>query len=102
MTIVMAASGGLAAQERRFDLPAQPLENALAAYAVATGIQLIYDTSLVRGRRASAVHGRFGRHEALILLVSGTGLTPRYTGPSSITLDPADPPPVTGSRSSKP
>lgn len=69
-----------------FALPAMPLDEALAAYGAASGVQLIYDSSATRHLRSVAVVGRYDRAEGLRRLLAGTGLTPQFTAERSATL----------------
>lgn len=69
-----------------FALPAMPLDEALAAYGAASGVQLIYDSSATRHLRSIAVVGRYDRAEGLRRLLAGTGLTPQFTAERSATL----------------
>lgn len=62
-----------------FVIPAQPLDQALAAFSVSTGLQMLYDSSLAAGRRSSPVSGAMQPREALVLMLAGTGLTARFT-----------------------
>jgi hypothetical protein len=61
-----------------FNLPAQPLDSALEAYSVASGLQVIYNAGLAAGRRSSRVKGDFTPDSALATLLAGTGLIPQY------------------------
>ncbi|MHC2017076.1 TonB-dependent siderophore receptor [Methylobacterium sp. CM6247] len=69
-----------------FALPAMPLDEALAAYGAASGVQLIYDSSATQYLRSVAVVGRYDRAEGLRRLLAGTGLTPQFTAERSATL----------------
>lgn len=62
-----------------FDIPAQPLDSALADYFRLTGVQLLYDSQLTLRRRSGVVRGKYTPREALALLLRGTGLVARYT-----------------------
>lgn len=73
-----------------FDIPAQPLDAALARYFQLTGVQLLYDSSLTAGRRSSAVRGVHGPREALRLLLTGTGLVVRYSRANAAIITRAD------------
>lgn len=85
-------------ESRRFDVVAQPLDQALAAFSVSTGLQMLYDSSLAAGRQSSPVSGQMQPREALALMLAGTGLTARFTtagavviyagSTSSVTLNP--------------
>lgn len=75
-----AASQVSADQAIDFNIPAQSLDGALAAYFRATGVQLLYDSQLTASYRSAAVKGRYTPREALRRLIDGTGLVIRYTG----------------------
>ncbi|WP_165189911.1 STN domain-containing protein [Caulobacter soli] len=75
---------------RLFNIPSQPLRPALEAYSVVTGAQLIYDSRLAEGRRSQRVVGVFKPETALRMLLEGSDLTVRYTGPLDITLVPIE------------
>ena len=67
-------AGTAAAQSRDFDIAAGDLKGALDAYARQAGIQLIYDSDAIRGKRTAGVHGALSPEQALKALLSGTGL----------------------------
>ncbi|MCY1502353.1 Vitamin B12 transporter BtuB [compost metagenome] len=73
-------------QRQRFTIPAQPLDDALAAYGIATGAQVLYDARLTKGLRSTAVDAVLTRQEALARLLSGSGLAHRFTGANTVTL----------------
>ncbi len=64
------------AQQRTFDfnIPAQDLGGALRALARASGEQVIFQGSAVRGRRSSPLSGSHSVDEALRIMLQGTGL----------------------------
>ncbi len=76
------APGGLMA----FDIPAQPLADALNAYGAATGLEVFLKASLAAGYRSTAVKGRLSPEDALTLLLSGTGYISKVTGPNIISI----------------
>jgi iron complex outermembrane receptor protein len=94
------------APARPFDIPAQPLSQALMRFAEATGLQLFFDAKLARALQSPGVRGTYTPESALIRLLDGTGLAYRFTNPTTVTLvvtdssGPAMLPPVTveGSR----
>lgn len=69
-----------------FDIAAQPLDAALAAYTEATGLAVLVTSRLTADRRAAAVRGRLAPQEALRQLLAGTGLQARFTSASAFTL----------------
>ena len=71
-----------------FDIPRQPLHQALQRYSRVTGRSLLYDSKVVRGRMSSLVRGRYGAQDALRLLIAGTGMTARYTSNDAFVLVP--------------
>lgn len=75
--------------EIEFNIPPQPLVDAMRAFSQATGIQAIYATSIGSGVASPGVKGRLSAPVALSQLLSGSGLTYRFTGPQSVALEPA-------------
>ena len=72
-----------------FNLPPQPLGEALDAYARETGMAALVDQHLVAGRRSSGVRGLLTADQALRILLAGTMLSVRYASPGAFTLEPA-------------
>lgn len=70
----------------RFAIPAEPLADALSAYSILTGIEVLVPARLVAGRHSSAVNGALEAESALQVLLSGTGLVPHYTRWDAFTL----------------
>jgi outer membrane receptor protein involved in Fe transport len=66
---IAAADGALPV-----DIPAQPLPQALDAFAESTGLQLIYVAELAQGRTSRPVSGGLRPSAALARLLAGTGL----------------------------
>ncbi|MFT4089526.1 MAG: TonB-dependent receptor [Asticcacaulis sp.] len=74
---------------QKFDIAAQPLPRALQQFTEATGIQVAYTSSLGRGVRSAGVSGEMAPVEALSRLLSGTGLTYRFTSSNAVVLEKA-------------
>ena len=70
-----------------FDIPAQPLETALAAYVAVTGVETIYDSELIGARRSTAVKGVLASDIALRVLLEGTGLSEISAGNAFAVVD---------------
>ncbi|WP_231923316.1 TonB-dependent siderophore receptor [Sphingobium cloacae] len=84
-----AAAGAIAAPamaqaqtvaERSFNIPAQPLADALVAFADQSGYQVTADGGMIRGVRTNGVNGTLAPTQALGQLLSGTGFTFRISG----------------------
>jgi len=66
------------------DIPAQPLAQALAAFAQQTGLQLVYVSEIVDRQKSHAVAAGLPAREALSRLLQGTGLRFEFLTPQSI------------------
>jgi len=66
------------------EIPAQPLSDALTAFANQTGLQLVYVSGVIGKQRSHAVTAGLGPEEALAQLLQGTGLRFEYLTPHSI------------------
>jgi iron complex outermembrane recepter protein len=65
-------------------IPAEPLAEALEAFARLTGIQLVYVSDILREQRSHAVPAGLGANEALARMLEGTGLEFQFLTPRSI------------------
>lgn len=82
-----AAAQAQAVAARGFDLPAEPLGRALASFTRASGVIVVADAALLRGRTSGAVRGTMAPREALDTLLRGTGLRARHDGQSGYVLE---------------
>lgn len=103
LVLLLLLAGGSVARAQSapllLNLPAQDLEHALQAYSRATGMAVLVDRELTRGRRSFGVHGRFTAQEALAMLLTGSGLMARYARSDAFTLqlpEVSQPPPARG------
>ncbi|WP_051334457.1 STN domain-containing protein [Bradyrhizobium sp. Ai1a-2] len=92
---VAAQSGG---EDRRssaapvaFDIPGQPLSDALYTYSSVTGIEVLVPREILAHRQSSSVLGMLTPGAALRALLAGSGLIPRAMGPNAFTLVPGTP-----------
>ena len=67
---------------RRFDLPAQPLSQALNQLAVRGDREILFSPALTSGRKSPPLNGTFTAEQALTRLLAGSGLTFRLEGRS--------------------
>jgi hypothetical protein len=73
-----------------FDIPAQPLDQALDTFSAASGLQVFYENSLTSGRHSAPVKGVFEAERALRRLLWGSGVTARVIAPGTISLAAPD------------
>ncbi|MCR9268345.1 MAG: TonB-dependent receptor plug domain-containing protein, partial [Alphaproteobacteria bacterium] len=95
-----AMSIAQATEQRRFDIPAQALADALTLFGQQAAVQVSAHGDLARGRTSSAISGTMTPRAALSALLAGTGLSyelgdggavitnPTAGSPSAVTLDP--------------
>ncbi|WP_312787182.1 TonB-dependent receptor [Stenotrophomonas indicatrix] len=88
--LAQSVSGDHAAVQR-FDIPAQPLDEALRSYMRQSGVQVVYPASLAQGATSRAVSGSLSASEALQHLLQGTGLAMRRVSADAVTLEAATP-----------
>lgn len=76
-----------AGEARAFEIAAQPLASALDQFSQQTGISFASATSQLSGVQSPGVKGTFTSQQALERLLEGTGVTFRFAGPASVTLE---------------
>jgi iron complex outermembrane receptor protein len=72
-----------------FNIPAQPLVDALNAFIAASDWQVGFPAGMAKDVRSSAIHGRYTPQQALQQLLTGSGLRYRLTGANTATLENA-------------
>lgn len=72
-----------------YDIRAQPLTSAVETYALATGIQVLYDLPTGAEPSSPGVKGTMSPQDALGRLLVGTGLTAHFMDPRNVVLEPA-------------
>ncbi|MBB1627747.1 STN domain-containing protein [Achromobacter sp. UMC71] len=102
---LVALAGSSAAQtpprEIAFAIAAQPLDQALAQYSLASGLTVLVDSALTAGRDAPAVVGTYTPGDALRRLLAGSPLAIRYASPHSFTLVAAPAPAAQPARTAR-
>jgi hemoglobin/transferrin/lactoferrin receptor protein len=73
------AQGGNVSAARQFNIPAQPLTNALNQFGRQSGLQVAFPAEASQGVRSSTVAGSFTPQQALAQLLRGTGISYRIT-----------------------
>ena len=74
------------AEPRDFDIPAQPLTEALIRFGRQAGLQTTAEADLVQGLRSAPVRGAMTWRQALDRMLAGTGLSYRLAG-SMVTVE---------------
>lgn len=90
LSVVCALLSSLAnAEPHPFDIAPQPLASALNRLAAQSGLQVIFDGTLVVGKNSPGVVGPREPEAALAQVLKGSGLTWRATGDTSVMLEKA-------------
>jgi len=84
-----AAAQAVQTSEKAFDIPAQPLADAIILFGQQSGIQVTAGGGILSGKTSAPVSGRLAAAEALSRMLAGTGLTFRYIGARAVELQPA-------------
>lgn len=74
------AQGAPDAAARQYQIPAGSLASALNRFALETGIDMVYDPSLVQGRQTSGLQGAHSVASGFSVLLQGTGLLAEAQG----------------------
>jgi outer-membrane receptor for ferric coprogen and ferric-rhodotorulic acid len=90
--IFLAAQGAYAQGEtvETFAIPAEPLSEALNAFASKTGLQLAYPAELTTGLKSRGLNGNYEASEALRLILGGSGLTFHFANATTIVIEKPD------------
>ncbi len=83
------AHHGHAQSTIHFDIPRKSLEQALLDYGEAAGVAIVFDKTITADRTSEGASGELTPEQALRQLLSGTGITYRFTGANSVRLERA-------------
>ncbi|TKT76182.1 TonB-dependent receptor [Aquamicrobium sp. LC103] len=86
LAIIGPAQAQQASATLDYSVPAGPLGTAISRFGDSSDLQVLYPADLVRNKRSPGVSGSMTREEALSRLLSGTGLTYRFTSAGTVTL----------------
>lgn len=87
---VLGCAGVATAAPVTLNIPAQDLAGALRAFSDQSGIQVLYEPSLLEGKRAGAISGQMDSSAAVGRLLQGSGLRYRMEGGALLLLPPSD------------
>jgi catecholate siderophore receptor len=86
--VLEAIYGGAQAQQsQRFDIPSGPLETVLASFQKLTDLQVLLPNEKLRTIPSPGVSGVYTFEKALEQILTGTGVTYRFSGPKIVTLE---------------
>jgi outer-membrane receptor for ferric coprogen and ferric-rhodotorulic acid len=85
--MAQSTAAAATAETVTLNIAAQPLKNALRAFAGVTHLQLVYTSELVAGHTSAAVSGSYAPAAALGQMLAGSGLAYRFTSPGVVTLE---------------
>jgi outer membrane receptor for ferric coprogen and ferric-rhodotorulic acid len=63
------------AQELVFNIPSQPLGEAIQAYGEKTNIQILYSSEDIQNKRSNAIAGSYNPEQAMAILLINTGIS---------------------------
>ncbi len=75
-----------ASKTTTFDIPAQPLSQALMAFGRQSGMQIAVDSATVAGKTSAPVAGSMTADQALRQLLAGSGLGYQFTSANAVTV----------------
>lgn len=75
------------ADQRRFNIPTQPLADALPLFGSQAGLQVSADAAVINGMVSPGVKGAMAPVEALRQLLAGTGATWRFTDARTVVVE---------------
>jgi iron complex outermembrane receptor protein len=78
------------AQQRAFNIPAQPLSSALNAFGSQSGLQVSIDAAVARGLQSQPVNGTMTAEAALRQMLAGSGIVIRFTQAGGVILSKPD------------
>lgn len=81
--VQLCAQSAAPTVEQSYDIPAQPMNMALATFAKASRINIAFESGAVAHLRSAPLRGRYSPAIALSVMLAGRGLTARFTGPAS-------------------
>ncbi|CAN7669009.1 TonB-dependent siderophore receptor [Rhizobium sp. LjRoot98] len=84
--LVIAPSIAFAQESVSYSIPAGSLDRGLTRFGAASGIQVLYSSSVANGLNTAGISGQLSPEAALNRLLANTGLTYRFTGPKSVTI----------------
>ena len=72
-----------------FNVPSQPLAQALTAFGQQAGVQIVVNNAAVAGKTSAAIGGSMTVEQALQRLLAGTGVGFRFTSANTVTISGA-------------
>lgn len=89
--VAQTATGQASGTQNAYDLPSQPLADALKAIGAQANINVLMAPQIVDGRQAPALKANLTVDQAIAKLLQGTGITYRYLSDKTIVLAESKP-----------
>jgi iron complex outermembrane receptor protein len=86
VSLMPADRGWSQQQVQQIFVPAGALDTALSRFGIASGVQVLYDAGLTRGRTSPGTNGARSTEAAMSQILDGTGLSFNFTSPTSVTI----------------
>ena len=83
---VEKVSSAIAQEFIAFHIPAQPLDKAVLVFAEQAGLQVLFDSQMLRGLTSQPLNGDFGVQEGLARLLGSNPVEYRFAGERQVTL----------------
>ena len=88
LSMLAVPAAGQSDKPYTFDMPAQPLADALEQFSDTTGVDVVADAALVAQKEAPALSGEMTAGEALRRLLGDSELAHRFTGEQTVAITP--------------
>ncbi|MEC8295167.1 MAG: TonB-dependent receptor [Pseudomonadota bacterium] len=75
-----------AEQTQTYNIPSQPMAQALVQFSRTSGLQIFMDDRIAEGKTSGAVTGALTARSALALILAGSGLDYRFTNDSMVSI----------------
>jgi hypothetical protein len=79
----------MAIHSMHYEVPAQPLADALDAFGRMTKILIVAHTPVLAERTSGPVYGDYSAQDALHLMLAGTGLQASFSGADEVIIEPS-------------
>ncbi|MDZ4870269.1 MAG: TonB-dependent receptor [Alphaproteobacteria bacterium] len=86
-SLTLLVSTATAGEVKSFNIPVQEATSAIRTFGTQSGLQVLATVDDLKGKRVNAVVGKLDVHDALRLMLAGTGLTYRETDANTVLIE---------------